>query len=84
MGPSGSGKSTLVNVLLGKIAKSSGQIYINGRPDRIQKYTRNVGFVPQVTEAVSLRADPPLGRCDAKNDDSQTNTGAQRHDTVTT
>ena len=52
MGPSGSGKSTLMNVLLGKIPKSDGQIFINNRPDKMKKYSRSIGFVPQVNHLV--------------------------------
>jgi ABC-type multidrug transport system ATPase subunit len=49
MGPSGAGKTTLLNVLLGKIQKSNGSIFINGKQDDIRKYVKSIGFVPQVS-----------------------------------
>ncbi len=47
MGPSGAGKTTLMNVLLGKVKKTAGVIYVNGEEDKIEKYSKNIGFVPQ-------------------------------------
>ena len=48
MGPSGAGKTTLMNVLLGKIKKTSGSIFINGKKRSIKKFQKVIGFVPQV------------------------------------
>jgi len=53
MGQSGAGKSTLMNVILGRLRETGGQIYINGRPDRLTQYSRIIGFVPQ--EDVMIR-----------------------------
>ena len=47
MGPSGAGKTTTLNVLCGKMKKTSGEIFINGAEDRIENYRRVVGYVPQ-------------------------------------
>lgn len=47
MGPSGAGKTTFLNVLCGKIARTSGKLYISGRELEMQKYKNIYGFVPQ-------------------------------------
>ena len=47
MGPSGAGKSTFVNVLMGKLKRESGDLWINGKEDDMFRYKRMVGFVPQ-------------------------------------
>eukprot|EP00002_Diphylleia_rotans_P028953 TRINITY_DN5858_c0_g1_i1.p1 TRINITY_DN5858_c0_g1~~TRINITY_DN5858_c0_g1_i1.p1 ORF type:complete len:661 (-),score=115.98 TRINITY_DN5858_c0_g1_i1:1597-3579(-) len=54
MGPSGAGKTTFLNVLCGKVPRTSGVVYINGREDDIERYTKVIGFVPQ--EDVMLRS----------------------------
>eukprot|EP00941_MAST-03F_sp_MAST-3F-sp1_P005589 g5589.t1 len=48
MGPSGAGKSTLVNILMGKIKPTSGNVFINGQKDmEFQEVCSMTGFVPQ-------------------------------------
>jgi ABC-type multidrug transport system fused ATPase/permease subunit len=47
MGPSGSGKTTLLSLLCGKVKRTSGDIYINGKLDELSRYSKLVGFVPQ-------------------------------------
>eukprot|EP00741_Cyanophora_paradoxa_P011446 tig00020556_g11057.t1 len=54
MGASGAGKTTLVNVLLGKLAHSKGRVLVNGAEERMARFARLVGFVPQ--DDVLLRA----------------------------
>ena len=47
----GAGKTTLLNTLAGKAqayGSQSGSIFVNGRPDRLERYKRVMGFVPQV------------------------------------
>lgn len=48
-GPSGAGKSTLVDLLLGLISPSTGQILIDGKPlqDVLSAWRQHVGYVPQ-------------------------------------
>ncbi|KAJ3232663.1 hypothetical protein HDU81_002813 [Chytriomyces hyalinus] len=47
MGPSGSGKTTLMNVLMGKLTKTSGDLEINGQHVDMKKLKKLVGYVPQ-------------------------------------
>eukprot|EP01028_Stygiella_incarcerata_P014157 TRINITY_DN9121_c1_g1_i5.p1 TRINITY_DN9121_c1_g1~~TRINITY_DN9121_c1_g1_i5.p1 ORF type:complete len:650 (+),score=169.31 TRINITY_DN9121_c1_g1_i5:340-2289(+) len=47
MGPSGAGKTTFLNILTGKIQKTEGRVWINGREMEIDDIKREVGFVPQ-------------------------------------
>lgn len=49
MGPSGAGKTTFLNALAGKgtHSRTTGAVFINGRPDSIQSYKSIIGFVPQ-------------------------------------
>jgi ABC-type multidrug transport system fused ATPase/permease subunit len=49
IGPSGSGKSTLVDVLLGLLEPSDGQIKIDGKDirDGMRNWHNQVGYVPQ-------------------------------------
>ena len=44
------GKTTLLNTLAGKAAggKVTGRVLINGHRDRLERYRRISGFVPQV------------------------------------
>ena len=47
----GAGKTTLLNTLAGKAqayGTQAGSIFVNGRPDRLERYKRVMGFVPQV------------------------------------
>ncbi|KAI5844501.1 ABC transporter-like protein [Morchella snyderi] len=47
MGPSGAGKTTFMNVLMGKIDKTSGSIFVNGVKEDMKVYKRIIGYVPQ-------------------------------------
>lgn len=49
VGPSGAGKSTLIDLLLGLLEPSSGEILIDGEPmgSNIRGWQRLVGYVPQ-------------------------------------
>lgn len=47
MGGSGAGKSTFVNVLMGKITNTSGIIMVNDAPNKIKRYKKLIGYVPQ-------------------------------------
>lgn len=49
MGPSGAGKTTLMCALAGKANYGSvtGTIQVNGRADRLERYKKVMGFVPQ-------------------------------------
>ena len=49
MGPSGAGKTTFLSTLSGKAyyGNQRGDIKINGKVEKIQKYKKIVGFVPQ-------------------------------------
>jgi ABC-type multidrug transport system ATPase subunit len=53
MGPSGAGKTTFMNVLAGKVQRSSGQVVINGKNNELHAYKDIVGYVPQ--EDIMLR-----------------------------
>lgn len=53
MGPSGAGKTTFLNVLLGKVNGTEGQVFINGVPSQIPQYKKLIGYVPQ--EDVMIR-----------------------------
>ncbi|MGE3689832.1 MAG: ABC transporter ATP-binding protein [Novosphingobium sp.] len=50
VGPTGSGKSTLIDILLGMLIPTSGQVLIDGEPltpELIFAWRRTVGYVPQ-------------------------------------
>lgn len=47
IGPNGSGKSTLMNLIIGKLKPSSGQIYILGKSAQSFKQKHLIGYVPQ-------------------------------------
>ncbi|KAJ3396090.1 hypothetical protein HDU80_010069 [Chytriomyces hyalinus] len=47
LGPSGAGKTTFMNVLMGKLARSSGQISINGISSEMHTFRKMIGYVPQ-------------------------------------
>lgn len=48
MGPSGAGKTTFMTVLMGKVPRTSGTLYINGAQEEMYRYRKMIGFVPQV------------------------------------
>ena len=47
MGGSGAGKSTFMNVLMGKLRATAGSIEVNGREDKLSRYRKLYGYVPQ-------------------------------------
>ncbi|KAJ3127029.1 hypothetical protein HK100_009972 [Physocladia obscura] len=47
LGPSGSGKTTFVNVLMGKVARTGGELNINGIPAEMHTFRKIIGYVPQ-------------------------------------
>ncbi|KAJ3210108.1 hypothetical protein HDU67_005649, partial [Dinochytrium kinnereticum] len=47
MGPSGAGKTTFMNVLMGKLNRTGGQLEINGSVSEIHKFKKIIGYVPQ-------------------------------------
>ncbi|XP_073385802.1 ABC transporter G family member 28 isoform X2 [Physcomitrium patens] len=49
MGPSGAGKTTFLNGLAGKSTntRTTGQVFVNGKPGPMHSYKRIIGFVPQ-------------------------------------
>ncbi|KAJ3114227.1 hypothetical protein HDU96_002396 [Phlyctochytrium bullatum] len=53
MGPSGAGKTTFMNVLMGKVRRTGGDLWINGAQAEMQAFKKIIGYVPQ--EDVMLR-----------------------------
>jgi len=54
MGPSGAGKTTVINLITGKVKRSSGRVLVNGSEvDGLAQIAKLVGFVPQ--EDIMLR-----------------------------
>lgn len=47
MGGSGAGKSTFVNVLMGKTTNTGGVVMVNDAPNKMKRFRKQVGFVPQ-------------------------------------
>ena len=47
MGPSGAGKTTFLNVLVGKLTRTAGELSINGEPDEMYRY-KKVSFAQDV------------------------------------
>ncbi|POS70339.1 hypothetical protein DHEL01_v211266 [Diaporthe helianthi] len=47
MGGSGAGKSTFVNVLMGKTTNTGGVVMVNDIPNKMKRFRKQVGFVPQ-------------------------------------
>ncbi|KAJ1553592.1 hypothetical protein HK096_007249, partial [Nowakowskiella sp. JEL0078] len=47
MGPSGAGKTTFMNVLMGKITRTSGKLFVNDVESEMNKFKKVIGFVPQ-------------------------------------
>ncbi|EGB03230.1 hypothetical protein AURANDRAFT_34292, partial [Aureococcus anophagefferens] len=76
MGASGAGKTTLMNVLVGKVRKSEGAIFLNGHLcENLGDFPSQYGFVPQedvmhreltvmqnLTFAAALQLPPGTGR----------------------
>ncbi|KAI8909746.1 hypothetical protein EDD86DRAFT_226334 [Gorgonomyces haynaldii] len=53
MGPSGAGKTTFMNVLCGKVSRTSGKLWVNGKEAEVHQFKKLIGYVPQ--EDVMLR-----------------------------
>ncbi|KAJ3268377.1 hypothetical protein HK104_005388, partial [Borealophlyctis nickersoniae] len=53
MGPSGAGKTTFMNVLMGKVNRTKGRLFINNAEAEIHTYKKIIGYVPQ--EDIVLR-----------------------------
>ena len=76
IGPSGSGKSTFIDILLGFIKPSSGEITIDGKPlnkTNHIKYRENFSYVPQklfLLEA-SLRENIIFGSSESMNSEDK-------------
>ncbi|KAJ3069575.1 hypothetical protein HDU98_007367 [Podochytrium sp. JEL0797] len=47
IGPSGAGKTTFMNVLMGKVSRTGGELFINGQRAETHLYRKIVGYVPQ-------------------------------------
>lgn len=47
MGGSGAGKSTFLNVLMGKTKHTGGSVLVNGHQEKMKKYKKLIGYVPQ-------------------------------------
>ncbi|KAI8621604.1 P-loop containing nucleoside triphosphate hydrolase protein [Chytriomyces sp. MP71] len=47
LGPSGAGKTSFLNVLMGKVRRTSGEISINGVPAEMHTFRKIIGYVPQ-------------------------------------
>ncbi|KAJ3101513.1 hypothetical protein HDU96_009963 [Phlyctochytrium bullatum] len=47
LGPSGAGKTTFMNVLMGKVERTSGKLLVNGKETEIFHYRKIIGYVPQ-------------------------------------
>ncbi|KAJ3074358.1 hypothetical protein HDU98_011427 [Podochytrium sp. JEL0797] len=58
MGPSGAGKTTFMNVLMGKVARTSGTLKINNSVAEMSTFRKLIGYVPQddvMIEELSVR-----------------------------
>ncbi|KAI9346833.1 P-loop containing nucleoside triphosphate hydrolase protein [Zopfochytrium polystomum] len=53
MGPSGAGKTTFMNVLMGKVKRTGGELKINGTVAEMEQFKKLIGYVPQ--EDIMLR-----------------------------
>jgi ATP-binding cassette, subfamily B, bacterial PglK len=75
IGSTGSGKTTLINVMLGLLVPTSGQICINGLSilDNVQLLRRNVAYLPQNVFLIddTLRRNIALGIEDDDIDESK-------------
>ncbi|KAJ3085836.1 hypothetical protein HK102_013788 [Quaeritorhiza haematococci] len=47
MGPSGAGKTTFMSVLMGKVARTFGTLFVNGVEGEMHTYKKAIGYVPQ-------------------------------------
>jgi ABC-type multidrug transport system fused ATPase/permease subunit len=65
VGPSGTGKSTLVDIVLGLLTPSEGQVTVNGADihDDVGAWQQSIGYVPQAIYLIddSIRRNVALG-----------------------
>ena len=47
LGPNGSGKTTLINIVLGIINPTSGEVLIRDKPPKNPQARKNIGYCPQ-------------------------------------
>ena len=71
-GPSGAGKSTIIDLLMGLLSPSSGEILVGGAPldpKTLAQWRRGIGYVPQETFLLhaSVRDNLLLGQQDAND-----------------
>ncbi len=64
-GPTGGGKSTLIDLMVGLLEPTHGEVRVNGEAlaGRVRRWQRSVGFVPQMVFLVddTIRANVALG-----------------------
>ncbi len=77
IGPSGAGKSTLIDLLLGLVEPTKGQVLIGGRQlkDNLKEWHQTVGLVPQTIYLLdaSIRQNIAFGVPESQIDDSAVN-----------
>lgn len=55
MGPSGAGKTTFLNVLMGKVARTHGDLFINEVHSDLSKFKQLIGYVPQEGKLILIQ-----------------------------
>jgi len=74
IGASGSGKSTLIDLVLGLLTPTEGQIFVDGRTldSNLRNWQDQIGYVPQTIYLVddTLRKNIALGLAEADIDDA--------------
>ena len=74
-GPSGAGKTTLVDLLLGLLQPTAGQVLVDGRPVErdLLAWQRQVGYIPQQVYLSddSIRRNVAFGLADSSIDDNR-------------
>src|SRR5204863_243209 len=75
VGPTGAGKSTLIDVLLGLLPPTTGQVLVDGEPleGRERAWQRLIGYVPQDVYLLddSLRRNVAFGIADGAVDEDR-------------